>query len=167
MEIRLSKQQAFELAAFLKVPSNKFATVTEARKASSIRNAFEKGIEEYYRFFENLAKVNNKTMESYREKYQTFISKKVKNKLPTQEQSQAKASELDKQLREELQAIEKDATKYRLKNGNQKTSIKLDRNDFDFLSQYFDKEAVKFQMWQDTQKLEEMANLLESVSKKK
>jgi len=163
MEIRLSTQQAFELGAFLKVPSNKFASVTEARKASSVRSAFEKAIPEYYKVFENLAKENNELMQEYRDKYQSYVKTKVKGELPSQEASQAKASELDKKLKALMKEIEDKAESVRLSEGEVKLKIKLDRNDFDFLSDYFEKQAVQFQLWQDTAKLEEMALLLESV----
>lgn len=159
--MELTKQQAFELGNFLNVASKEFANVTEARKASAIRTAFEKSIPSYYSYFKDLATKNNITMQEYRDKYQEFTTTKVNDVLPTQEVSQAKAVEFDKELRGLLKEIEDQAETYKLKEGSEKLKVKLDKNGFDFLKKYFERKAVTFQLWQDTNKLEEMATLLD------
>lgn len=161
MELSLSKQQAFELGNFLNVASKEFANITEARKASTVRTAFEKSIPEYYTYFKDLAGKNNVAMQDYRDKYQEFTTTKVNDVLPTQEVSQAKAVEFDKELRGLLKVIEDQAEAYKLGEGAEKVKIKLDKNGFDFLKKFFERKAVTFQLWQDTGKLEEIATLLD------
>ncbi len=160
MELSLSKQQAFELGNFLNVVSKEFVNVTEARKASTVRTAFEKSIPEYYTYFKDLDGKNLVTMQEYKDRYQEFITTKVNDVLPTQEVSQAKLVELDKELRGLLKIVEDQAEAYKLSEGIEKIKVKLDKNGFDFLKQFFERKAVTFQLWQDTGKLEEIAALL-------
>jgi hypothetical protein len=167
MDLSLTKQQAFEIAAFLRVPAKKFPSPTEARKALHVREAFEKSIKEYAQVFETIAKEQGDIVQTSQVQYQSFCRTAVKvgekDMLPTPEEQQAKAVSMQEEVNKTLESLKNKAEDYKNNEGEVMIAVTVDPNEWDYFRIYFAKESTQFPMWQELTALDKIATLVESA----
>ncbi len=163
MDISLTKQQCFELGAFLSAPSKSFLNVTEVRKASSARKAFQSAVQDYSKYFSDLAKESKEKEEEFKEKFQIFIRTPIDGVMPTKEAQELEAARQYKEMSEVMKGYQKQGEDHKNVEGKVKVAVTLSKNDISFLKIYFERAAVQCPFWQDGDSLEEIATLLETV----
>ena len=157
MKFKATYQQLFELSRFLQVPSKSFANVTEAKKMASLAKAFAEPIKEYNEKITAYAKQQTERMDAVRKEYVDFIAQEKDQKLQNDKQM-----ELDQSLTDFMEKIKDQAEELKATEGATLVEIKLDPNAYDAFGPFFEREAVKFILWQDPDKLAEIALLIDS-----